>query len=428
MKLEPENWRPPMVVLVGLGMGKQHLSPHTLRWIESAEVLVGGARQLDAFPEHRGQRIPLQAPLKSALDRIESVAREFRTAVLASGDPFYFGIGRKLVSVLGKERLYSIPNITTVQALFARLAEPWDDVKVISLHGRSSGSGVPSSWLREVRRYPRIAIFTDPEHTPDRIARQLLEQGAADRRLVVAENLGLDSEVIQFLSLEEASKKEYSPLNLVAILPADDSAARSREDDLPVLGLGENEFRHQASLITKMEIRAVVLAHLQLRANLVLWDLGAGSGSVSIEAARMVPLQQVVAVEKDSDRYTDLVDNIRRFWCGEIHAIHGNARDLPREIPDPDRVFVGGSGGDLVQILEKVRRRLRPGGRVVQAAVTWDTLDTVRSFWKGKPFELTVTQLQANRSVPIGNSMRFEALNPVFIITVFQRTFPGGAS
>jgi precorrin-6Y C5,15-methyltransferase (decarboxylating) len=148
-----------------------------------------------------------------------------------------------------------------------------------------------------------------------------------------------------------------------------------------------------------------------------MWDIGAGSGSVSIEATRITRLRQVVAVEKDADRYSDLVENIRRFQCSGILPVHGNASQVLPNFPDPDRVFVGGTGGDLESILEEVVKRLRPKGRVVQTIVTLDNLDSVRYFWRGKPFETSIVQLQVNRSVPIGKTIRFDALNPVFIIT-----------
>lgn len=413
----PETWRPPTVVLAGMGMGRRDLSVRTLEWIARAEVLIGGARHLESFPEHPGRRIPLKAPLGEALDEIDSISREERTVVLASGDPLFFGIGQRLIGRLGKERVLVFPNVTTVQALFARLGESWTDVKVLSLHGRE-GADEPPRWLREVLRHERLVLFTDPGNTPSRIATRLLETGIRERRLIVAEDLGLPSESIGQFSLEDASKRDFSPLNLVLIV-SETSKGEKPDDscDRPVMGIPEESFRHQAGLITKLEIRSVVLAQLQLKPDLVLWDVGAGSGSVSIEAARITRLRRVIAVEKDAGRYADLVDNIKRFRCTEVLPVHGNASHLLHEFPAPDRVFIGGSGGDLHAILEEVVKRLKPKGRVVQTVVTLDSLDSVRSFWRGKPFETSIVQLQVNRSVPIGKTLRLDALNPVFIVT-----------
>lgn len=418
---DPVSWRPPLVVLAGLGMAGEDLGPRTQHWIDRAEVLVGGSRHLQAFPEHRAEKIRLESPLDRILERVEESSRRRRTLVLASGDPLFFGIGRRLVEFLGKERLFVLPNITAVQYLAARLAEPWEDMKVISLHGRGMASG-GQQWLREVGRHSKTALYTDPHHTPAKIAQLLLEAGISDRRFIVGEDLGLPSENIQFLSLQEARKKEFSPLNLVLILPTADSTRAEENREMPVFGLSEQAFQHQAGLITKTEVRAIVLAHLQLRPHLVLWDLGAGSGSVSIEAARLVPLKQVVAVEKNADRFRDLVENVNRFDCAEILPLCDRAADVLSQLPDPDRIFVGGAGEDLLSILQQAIARLRPGGRIVQTVVTLDTLQTVNEFWRDKPFEVAVTQVQVNRSVPILATFRLEALNPIFIVTAWRKT------
>jgi precorrin-6Y C5,15-methyltransferase (decarboxylating) len=452
--LDPRSWEPPLVVLAGVGMGKDDLSLRTLSWIQRAQVLVGSRRVLEYFTDHPGEKCAFASSLEGALQEALPQSETRRTLVLASGDPLFYGVGRRLVRLLGKERLTILPNITSVQALFARMAEPWEDVRILSLHGRSG-----SNWLGEVRQHARLAVFTDPQHTPAWIARQLLGAGVTDRCLVVGEDLGSSKERVQMLSVKEASEGSFSPLNLTAILPSsflDSSIACQQracargapsgrdvnreappiparlpgqvsgtsmagpmpEAALPLLGLVDGAFRHQAGLITKMEVRAVVLAHLQLMANQVLWDVGAGSGSVAIEAARLAPLRYVAAMEKDPGRYEDLVANVTRFCCGAIRTVHGAAPEVLCDLPDPDRVFLGGTGGNLIAILQVVAERLRPGGRVVHTAVTLDTLEQIRAFWRERAVDLSVTQLQVGRSVPIGDSLRLEALNPVFIVAV----------
>jgi len=436
MYSDPENWCSPLVALIGLGMARGDLSINALRWIDRAEVLAGGRRHLELFPEHSGEKIILQAPLEQCMERIEYASRKQRTAVLASGDPFFYGIGQRLVERLGKDRIAVFPNITTVQALFARLGEPWENVKVISLHGRrgSTVAGKPPEgepcagqstikpwWLREIRSHRAVAFFTDPRYTPEHIARELCDAGMTDGRFVVGEDLGLSTEKMRHLSPEEAAGMSFSPLNLVALIRNEAGEGKNRQlPSGPVLGLPESAFEHEGGLITKMEVRAVVLAHLQLEPDLVLWDLGAASGSVSIEASRLTQLRRVIAVERHPARFQQLLENVKHLACSGIRAMHGNAVELLDSLPDPDRVFIGGSGGDLPDILEKVVCRLRPGGRVVQTAVTLDTLAAAGSFWQGKPFATTITQLQINRSSPLGKTVRFDALNPIFIISAWR--------
>ncbi len=421
-------WRPPLVVLAGLGMGGEALGERARRWIDRAEVLAGAARHLKLFPDHPAEKLPFGSPLSETLKEVERVSRERRTVVFASGDPFFFGVGKRLVEILGKERILAIPNITTVQSLFAKLCEPWSDAYVGSLHGREN-----VGWLRAFRNYSRIALFTDDVHTPAWIATRLLDAGVRNYRLVVAEDLGLPTERIRHFSLDDACKETFSPLNLVAAFRTgphhaeigegeEEAAAAAAGVPQPVLGLPEAAFRHQAGLITKMEIRVLILAHLKLMPDLVLWDLGAGSGSAAIEAARIAPLRKVIAVEKNAARFADLCENTIRFGCFEIETVHGAAPDALRGLPDPDRVFIGGCGGETERILSAVASRLRPHGRVVQAIVTLEGLEASRAFWRKTGFETDLVQIQVNRSTPIGEkSSRFEALNPVFILTAYRK-------
>ncbi|MCU0588870.1 MAG: precorrin-6y C5,15-methyltransferase (decarboxylating) subunit CbiE [Syntrophobacteraceae bacterium] len=419
--MEPGEWSPPLVLLVGMGMGPEDLSVAARRWIDRAEVLLGGNRHLESLPAHPGRRVPLGKSLEESLAELEAVSRLSRTAVLASGDPLFFGIGRRLIGFLGKDRVKVIPGVTTVQALCARLGLPWDGLEVFSLHGRGEDE---TPWLSAARLGRAAALYTDRRHSPAWIARRLVDEGLPHHRLLVGEDLGLATERVRELTPREALDGRFSALNLCLVLPGAGPGPEApgplmgpAPDDEPVLGIQESALAHQAGLITKLEIRAAVLAHLRLRAGLVLWDIGAGSGSVSIEASRVAPLRQVFALEKNVDRYRQLLINARRFGRGSVEALWGSAAELIPGLPDPDRVFIGGSGGDLGSILQHVAARLRPGGRVVQTAVTLDTFQEGRAFWLARGWKVEVAQLQVNRSVPIGGSVRFEALNPVFLVT-----------
>ena len=421
-------WQPPLVALLGLGVSPQNLAPEAMRWLDRAEILVGGRRHLAVFAEHPADKIQLQTPLEQTLKTIDKIATERRTLVLASGDPLFFGIGRRLVELLGKERLHVLPNISAVQHLFARLAEPWEDAVVVSLHGRGGASVDSGPWLQVVREHAKVAIYTDPHNTPGKIAELLLAAGLSDRTLAVGEDLGTPVEKIALFSLEEAKSKGFSPLNVVAVLRPAQCRAALDELAPAVFGIAEEAFEHQAGLITKTEVRAVALASLQLKPDLVLWDLGAGSGSVSIEAARIVRLKSAYAVEKNVARYQDLLENAARLAPGAIVAINEDSLHVLQQLPDPDRVFIGGAGDNLLPILRHCAERLREAGRIVQTIVTLETLQAALSFWRDQPFVVTVTQLQVNRSSPILNTLRLQALNPVFVVTAWRKTRGEGPS
>lgn len=419
-RIEADAWSPPLVLLAGVGAGTEDLSVEAHRWLSRAEVLFGGKRHLEQFASHPAMKLGWESPLERSFERVVALSTRLRTAILASGDPFFFGIGRKLVARLGSERVYTLPGVSSVQLLFARIGESWEHVKVLSLHGREPSTR-DTSWLQQVRTHSRVVLFTDPQHSPDRIARTLLDAGLGESTLIVGENLGMAEERISELTLREAAASTFSPLNLVLVrsAPCGQGHEVDPEEDYCLFGLPENAFAHEAGLITKAEVRAIVLAHLELRPGLLLWDIGAGSGSVAIEAARLAPLACVFAVERNESRFRDLKKNIARLAPSRVRAFHGGALDRIADLPDPDRVFIGGSGGELNDLLAAIASRMRPGGVVVQTAVSLDTVSSVRSFWKPRlGFSLELLQVQVSRAVPIGGSERLDPQNPVFVMKV----------
>lgn len=419
--MKASDWIPPLIAVIGMGVSPGDLSATALEWIASAQVLAGGKRHLDFFPEHPGERITLGAPISEYIDLIGAVSQTKRTAVLASGDPLFFGIGRALAGAFGTGRLHILPNVTSVQALSARLCEPWGELQTLSLHGRGE-LGRVGRIVEKLKCGEKVAVFTDSKHTPEWIAKNVLESGGTGT-MVIAEDMGTPAERIRKFTLDQAARGDgggVSPLNIVLLEPVEANENTSI-GPRQVFGLLENEFEREGGLITKMEVRAVVLAALRLQPGLTLWDIGAGTGSVSIEAARITQLKQAFAVEKEESRYLQILDNIHRFRTPRVSAICGSAPATLEKLPDPDRVFIGGggSGEALLKILRVVSERILPGAVVVQTVVLLETLGDVKRFWTERGFQVSVTQLQASRSVAIGKNLRLEALNPVFIISAW---------
>ncbi|MHC1741615.1 MAG: precorrin-6y C5,15-methyltransferase (decarboxylating) subunit CbiE [Syntrophobacteraceae bacterium] len=419
-QIQPDEWSLPLVLLVGMGAGPEDLTAATHRWLSRAEVLFGGKRHLEQFGGHPAMKLSWESPLERSFERVLELSIRLRTAILASGDPFFFGIGRKLVARLGSERVYTLPGVSSVQLLFARIGEPWENAKVVSLHGRAV-SMTDGSWVDLVRVHSRVVLFTDARHTPDQIARTLIDAGLEECSLVVGENLGMLDERVSELALRDAAAGSFAPLNLVLVksVSLDPGNGGRRDEQYPLFGLPESAYAHEAGLITKKEVRAIVMAHLELRPGLSLWDIGAGSGSVSIEAARLAPLGRAFAIERNEARYRDLKQNIARLAPSRVRAIHGRAPDHLADLPDPDRVFIGGSGGELDDLLAAIMARLRPGGIIVQTAVSLDTVTAARTFWKQRSgYSLELLQVQVSRAVPIGGSERLDPQNPVFVMKV----------
>jgi len=410
-------WEPPTVAVIGVGARADECSGRALELVRRAQVLVGGSRILALFDHHPVEKVPIRSPLDPVLDRIEELSGSYRVAVLASGDPLFFGIGRRLLKRFGRNRLLFVPGPTTVQVFCARVGMPWDDVRVVSLHGREP----TLEWLWHLRLGTPVALLTDARHSPAWVADRLVASGLESLPLWVGEDLGLSSERLHCLTAAEAQGRSFSSLNVVLVRPSADTGLSGTPEPLPFFGIDDEAFAHHRGLITKREVRSVVLALLGLRPGQVLWDLGAGSGAVSVEAARLVPFRAVWAVERVPERVAQIRENVRRFHCGEICVVEGDALEQVDKLPDPDRVFVGGGGACLRALLEKVRPRMRPGGRLVVPSVTFRSLAQVQDFARAHGCSLEMSQIQVSRAVPIGDTARWEALNPVTVCAMTPR-------
>ena len=289
-------------------------------------------------------------------------------------------------------------------------AEGRDDLRLVSVHGRPADT-LPG----RVLPYPRTLLLTDYQSSPDRVAADLLAalRACDDRERItaicvrVAENLGLVDERLTTGSLEAISGRHFGPLNLVLVeQPARPEACR--------FGLGEDEIRHSRGLITKDEVRAAALHRLRLPATGVFWDIGGGSGSVSLEAARFCPELSVYTVERHPAEQANIRANIRTYGAYTIHLVDGEAPAALANLPDPDRVFIGGSGGQLEAILTAVVPRLRPGGRLVVSAVLARTETTARRVLAQLCRRVTSATLAVTRHEPGGPD---RVLNPITFIT-----------
>ncbi len=398
------------VQVVGWGMSPEDLTPKVREILRKAQVLVGGRRLLDYFPDHPGQTILLGKDPEGTLAQLPALAAKLRVVVLASGDPNFYGIGPLVVKVMGADRVVIHPNVTAVQAACARLKLPWQDATIISLHGRT-WAALEAALNRAAEK---LVIYTDPDHTPAVVARFLLARGYHEARLCVLEDLGQATECVTWLSPAEAQAREFSPLNMVVILPA---AGEKIATERLHLGLPEAALAHQGGLITKTEVRAVALAKLQLYPGLTLWDVGAGCGSVGLEASLLLPGGQIFAVEQDPERAAQIRRNAEKFGVTHLQVVCGRAPDCLAELPDPQRAFIGGGGQDLREILQEVTGRLPAGGRAVLTATLLETLETAQAVLGRAGWEVEVTQLQVSRSRPLAGGNYLQALNPVWIVT-----------
>ena len=399
-----------MINIVGIGLSPEDLSLKIVKVIEQADILAGGRRHLAYFPGHRAKKIVIKKNIQDAIDRLKKDTRAKRVVVLASGDPNFFGIASRIVQAFGKERVSIEPNITAFQAAFARIKEPWDDAAFVSLHGRDL-----SCLDKALEQNGSVVIYCDNNNAPDKVSRYLIDIDGNFKkcRAWVFENLGQHDERITAGTLKTFQTFPSSPLAMMIVkTKSSDNAQKSKK----YFGILDEDFYHQKGMITRRDVRILVLSRLACENNMVMWDIGAGSGSVSIEAAVLYPSLQVYAVEKRPDRFKLLVKNIKKFKTHHVHPLFGSAPEVLKKLPRPRSVFIGGSGGKLESILQEVKRNIPDDCTVVINCVMLETLARATEVLKRWKWRYTVTAVQLAGFSSNDNPEIMRAENQVFIL------------
>ncbi|MDR2827439.1 MAG: precorrin-6y C5,15-methyltransferase (decarboxylating) subunit CbiE [Candidatus Adiutrix intracellularis] len=407
-----QNQQLPPMHLIGLCPDLQWLSPAATTLINEADILAGGNRLLELFSAFPGKKYPLSTPLKPWLKELKALQYEGKKiTILSSGDPNYFGLAQQLIEVIGSESLYIHPSTTLVQQAFARLKTSWKQTEVVSLHGREAYTNFWSALFRTSHYSGSgyLAIYTDPKNTPAVIAKHLLERGQNNWRMIVFEDMDTQDERHTTWTLMAAKIRNFSPLNIVILECLKRPASIS-------LGMPEEAFLHENGLITKREIRVVALGLLELQPYYTLWDLGAGSGSLSIEAAALLPHGSIWAVEKSPLRSEQIVANRTFFGATQVEIIKDEALAAIVCLPSPDRIFIGGGGANLGAIIKAASYKLHPKGKIVAGVITLDSLRIATMAMRKAGLELSVTQIQGARSEPLGDSLYLRPFNQVWLI------------
>jgi len=402
----------PKVCVVGVGMTQRHLPDAYLALIREADILVGGKNQLAALAPPDAVKRVIDRDIDGLLRFIRERMDRHRIVVLASGDPLFHGIGTTLLQALGREQVRIYPNVSALQEAFSRIGLPWHDAKLVSRHASAEGETL----LPALRRRDKVGILTGPgSASPDRIAAGMCENGLTGFRVCVLERLGFKDERIGWYTPEEAAARRFSGPNVMVCLRSE--APEAAAPDL-FIGMPETWFAHENGLITKPEVRAVCISKLRLSPRQVLWDLGAGSGSVSVEASILVSEGRIFAVEKNPERIRQIEENKRRFQVVNLTVVAARLPAGLEALPDPDRVFIGGGGRDLPAILRAAAGRLKPGGRMVINTVMMESLSAALAELEALHFETQVVQIQVSEGRPMpGGGHRLRAGNPVWIIS-----------
>ncbi len=418
------------VEIIGIGLdGISGLNAQTLDLINRAQFLIGSSRHLSYFASHSGHKITLgnlQQGIEQIIDLISQEPNK-SIVILASGDPLFFGLGRLLLSQIASEKLRFHPHVSSLQLAFSRVKIPWQDVKIISVHGRT-----PEALIKNLKQgAEKIAVLTDLEYNPPEIAKLCLDLDIpVQYDFYICENLGSKDEKITYFASENIEKLAclnsdiFSSLNILILVRSTTSESNLKLESLPKFGLPDSIFLNYSDrpgLITKKEIRIAILGQLELQSSQVVWDIGAGTGSVSIEIARICPESQIFAVEKTAIGYSLIKQNCQQFQVKNIQVLNGKAPEILSDLPNPDRIFIGGSGGNLESILELCSEKLLPEGLLVIALATMEHCYETLNWIKNHNWHYNLLQLQISRSTSIANLTRLSPLNPVTLIKTYPR-------
>ena len=363
----------------------------------SGDLIVGGHRQLAAAAPPKSRTLAIEADVVRILDAVAAEPGE--VCVLASGDPGFFGIVRPLAARFRPSLLEVHPAPSSISLAFARLGINWDDAVVVSAHGRPLLDAVEIAV-----QHHKVAVLVGPDSPPEALGKELLHAGAPHQTASVCSRLGLPDEIVTTVDLAHLAEGTWDPLSVVVLVAGEPLSA---EKSVAWGVHADHEYAHRGGMITKAEVRAVALSKLQLPSGRgVVWDVGAGSGSVAIEAARLAPELEVYAVERGVEDVRRIEANAETLHC-EVRVVLGEAPGCFEGLPDPDRVFIGGGG---IGVLDAVLGRLRPGGRVV---ATFAAVDRAAEAADRLGSLVQVGAARGQR-LPDGG-WRLAAENPVFV-------------
>lgn len=420
------------VTIIGAGPGNPDLlSRSALDAIGIADVVIGAHRALvgiDVPPDVVRCELVKTADIVAALT---DAASWQRAVVVMTGDVGLFSGARRLVEALSGDAQVDVrvvPGISSASYLAARLARPWQDWRFASAHG------VACDIVAEAERAGELFLATSGGEDPSRLSGELVQAGFGDARVTVAERLSYPDERITCATASEIAGQTFDDLNVMLIefaggagSPADASRAASSRWPYASSGIPDELFIRGDVPMTKQEVRAVALAKLRLTATDTVWDVGAGTGSVSIEAALVARAGSVWAVERNAAGVRLIRENADAFGCGNVHAVPGVAPEALAKLPVPDAVFVGGSAGELPSIVEAALEK-NSQVRLCVSCVTVETLTEACALLSGSRFKgFEACQVSAARAEAVGSHHLMKAQNPVFLVSARGAGGEGGA-
>ena len=404
--------------IIGVGPGaKEFVHPATGKIIQESDVIIGGKRNLELFSELNKEQIIIGNNLEQICEYITLNAERKKIAVLATGDPGLYSIMQFLNSRLKNIEIEVLPGISSLQYLCCKLKMNWDDIHITSLHGRE-WNDLPSI----INNSKKLAIFAGGEFTPNKVCKRLADGEIGNVIITVGENLSYPDERVIRGTPEELADMHFGSLSIMIVERTGDDACPAQEDansrwSYTTPGIPDDMFIRGDVPMTKEEVRAVTISKLRLTGNDIVYDIGAGTGSVSVECALQCRNGKVYAIDKSEEAVELVVKNAGKFNLNNILTVKGEAPGVMQGLPQPDRVFIGGTSGSMDEILEWINN-ISKKVRVVINTVTIESTFRALESLENKNFkDIEIVSVSVSRGRNAGKSHLMQALNPVYIIS-----------
>ncbi|MEX2118740.1 MAG: precorrin-6y C5,15-methyltransferase (decarboxylating) subunit CbiE [Pirellulales bacterium] len=411
------------IQIIGIGDdGLEGITSAARQLIEQAELLVGADYMLARVPASKAERLPAAGNLDPVVRRL-AAAKDKRVAVLVSGDPLFYGMARYLCDKLGKDRFEVVPHVSSMQLAFARVKESWEEAYLTNL-----ASHPLDHVVEKIRTAEKAGLFTSESCPPSAVARSLLDRRIDYFHAYVCENLGSPDERVTQGDLRELVDQQFSPLNVMILVRKPGLPDRpSERAGCRLFGNPDEVFlqsKPKKGLLTPAEVRSIALAEMDLGPTSIVWDIGAGSGSVAIEAAQIAPAGKTFAIEMDAEDHNLILANAEKFGVTNLVAVLGRAPEAWSALPDPDSIFVGGSGREISRLMELAYERLRPAGRLVANVGSIENLAEVHAALYRRTGDVKVWMINVARGTYQLERVRFDALNPTFLLATVKPDRP----
>jgi precorrin-6Y C5,15-methyltransferase (decarboxylating) len=404
------------IYILGIGDdGFEGLSRHAQALLQEAGLILGPPGLIDRLKHLSTAKEITPLDLEKLVERLEEEKGQRKIVLLTHGDPLFFGTARFLCDRLGKERFEVVPHVSSMQLAFARVKENWDEAYLTNLATQPLQRVV-----EKIRTAEKVGLFTTADITPAVIAASLLQGGIDYFHVYVCENLGAKDERVTRGMLEDIARESFAALNVMLLI------RKANAPDRPVsmqgkrlFGNPDEMFLHsqpRRGLITPMEVRAIALAQLDLGPSSTVWDVGAGTGSVALEAAQLASAGKVYAIEMEASDYNMLVENARRFGTSNVFPVLGEAPSAWQDLPEPDAIFLGGTGRSVTDLARDAWPHLRQGGRLVASITSMEYVVALQKQLMDLGAEPDTIMIQLSRTNYQLDQLRLEAANPTFLI------------